>query len=125
MFMVGACYEGSGIKLSDTLNSPTFVPHPATGDILDWFVRHGADPAMKSAAHTARQLFQTWLSKKENQEKLRQQQMQFGFDEEGEEAMGQPLSDDIWTRRGITLLWDDETLSGFCPADRVISLRRF
>jgi hypothetical protein len=84
MFMTGACYEGSGIKLSDTLNSPSFVPHPATGDILDWFVRHGADPHMKSAAHTARQLFQTWLSKKENQEKLRQQQLQFGFDEAGE-----------------------------------------
>ena len=39
--------------------------------------------------------------------------------------MGQPLSDDIWTRRGITLLWDAETLSGFCPAERVVSLRRF
>src|SRR5262249_7148638 len=84
MFMVGACYEGSGIKLSGTLNSPTFIPHPATGGILGWFIRHGADLAMKSAAHTARQLFQTWLSKRENQEKLWQQQMQFGFDEAGE-----------------------------------------
>jgi len=84
MFMVGACYKSSGIKLSDTLNSPTFVPHPATGDILDWLVRHGADVTMKTAAHTSRQLFQTWLSKEENQEKLRQQQLQFGFDEAGE-----------------------------------------
>lgn len=84
MFMVGACYEGSGIKLSDTLNSPTFLPHPATGDILDWLVRNGADVPMKTAAHTARQLFKTWLSKKENQEKMREQQLKFGFDEAGE-----------------------------------------
>ncbi len=84
MFMVGACFEGSGIKVSDTLNSPSFLPHPATGDLLDWLVRHGGESHIKSAAHTARQLFQTWLSKKENQEKLQQQQMQFGFDEAGE-----------------------------------------
>jgi len=83
-FMVGACYEGSGIKLSDTLNRPTFVPHPATGDLLDWLIRHGGELKIKSAALIARQLFQTWLSKKENQEKLRQQQLQFGFDEAGE-----------------------------------------
>jgi hypothetical protein len=60
------------------------VPHPATGDILDWFLRHGADVEMKAAAHTARQLFTNWLSKKENQEKMRQQQLQFGFDEAGD-----------------------------------------
>ena len=84
MFMAGACYDGSGIKLSDTLNRPTFVPHPATGDLLDWLIRHGGESKIKSAALIARQLFQTWLSKKENQEKLRQQQLQFGFDEAGE-----------------------------------------
>ena len=84
MFMAGACYDGSGIKLSDTLNRPTFVPHPATGDLLDWLIRHGGELKIKSAALIARQLFQTWLSKKENQEKLRQQQLQFGFDEAGE-----------------------------------------
>jgi putative DNA methylase len=30
MFMVGACCEGSGIKLSETLDNPNFLPHPAT-----------------------------------------------------------------------------------------------
>jgi hypothetical protein len=39
--------------------------------------------------------------------------------------MGLPLSDDIWTRRGITLLWDAETLSELCLPDQVVSLRRF
>ena len=36
MFLVGACVDGSGIRVEDTLNSPNFAPHPATGDIVDW-----------------------------------------------------------------------------------------
>jgi putative DNA methylase len=37
MFLVGACYENSGIRVQDTLHNPNFSPHPATGDVLDWF----------------------------------------------------------------------------------------
>jgi putative DNA methylase len=29
MFLVGACFEGSGINVSDTLSNPNFRPHPA------------------------------------------------------------------------------------------------
>ena len=39
--------------------------------------------------------------------------------------MGPPLSDDIWTRRGITLLWDADKLSGLYSPDQIISLRQF
>ena len=39
--------------------------------------------------------------------------------------MGPPLADDIWARRGITLLWDAEKLSALCAPDQIISLRRF
>ena len=39
--------------------------------------------------------------------------------------MGPPLLDDIWTRRGISLLWDAETLAGLCTPSQVISLRQF
>ena len=39
--------------------------------------------------------------------------------------MGLPLSDDIWTRRGITLLWDADKLSGLYSPDQIISLRQF
>jgi hypothetical protein len=39
--------------------------------------------------------------------------------------MGPPLSDDIWTRRGISLLWDADMLVGLCASDEIISLRRF
>ena len=35
MFLIGACFEGSGINASDTLNNPNFRPHPALGALLD------------------------------------------------------------------------------------------
>lgn len=38
---------------------------------------------------------------------------------------GQPLHDIIWTRRGITLLWDADALAGVCSPHQVVSLRRF
>lgn len=38
---------------------------------------------------------------------------------------GQPLHDDIWTRRGITLLWDADALANVCSPHRVVSLRQF
>lgn len=40
--------------------------------------------------------------------------------------MQSPLvNDDLWTRRGITLLWDADELSKLCPANQVISLRQY
>jgi adenine-specific DNA methylase len=62
-FLIGACYDASGIKVSDTLNSGSFVPHPAISDLLDWFVKHGSDAAMKDAAKRARQIYSSWLTK--------------------------------------------------------------
>jgi hypothetical protein len=60
MFLVGACYENSGIRVQDTLNNPNFTPHPATGDLLDWLSRHGGDEDIKNAARLARQLYNSW-----------------------------------------------------------------
>jgi hypothetical protein len=65
MFLVGACYENSGIRVQDTLNSPNFTPHPATGDIVGWLVRHGGAPQIKEAARLAKQLYDGWLGKHE------------------------------------------------------------
>lgn len=62
-FLIGACYDDSGIKLSDTLNSGSFVPHPAISDLLDWFGKHGSDSNMKSAAKRAKQIYSSWLAK--------------------------------------------------------------
>jgi hypothetical protein len=38
---------------------------------------------------------------------------------------GPALYDDIWMRRGISLLWDAEALTKLCPPKEVISLRQF
>ncbi|OYW23336.1 MAG: site-specific DNA-methyltransferase, partial [Planctomycetales bacterium 12-60-4] len=66
-FLIGACYDESGIKLSDTLNSGSFVPHPAISDLLDWFAKHGSDTNMKSAAKRAKQIYSSWLAKNTTQ----------------------------------------------------------
>jgi putative DNA methylase len=67
-FLVGACYDDSGIKLSDTLDSGGFVPHPAINDLLDWFGKHGSDDIVKSAARRAKQIYATWLAKNTKEE---------------------------------------------------------
>lgn len=66
-FLIGACYEDSGIKVSDTLNSGSFVPHPAIDDLLDWFAKHGSDCNVKDAARRAKQIYSTWLAKNKPQ----------------------------------------------------------
>lgn len=39
--------------------------------------------------------------------------------------MGPTLHDDIWKRRGISLLWDADQLAILCQPQQVVSLRRF
>jgi hypothetical protein len=82
MFLVGACYENSGIRVQDTLGSPGFNPHPATADILDWLTRHGGDSDIKNAAMLAKQLFNSWMAK--NKRTVEVQRQLFGL--EGDEA---------------------------------------
>jgi hypothetical protein len=38
---------------------------------------------------------------------------------------GPTLHDDVWTRRGISLLWDADSLAHVCTPQQVVSLRRF
>jgi hypothetical protein len=80
IFLIGACYENSGINVNDTLNNQNFIPHPALGDILDWFCRHGGDDTMKGATRTARSIFKKWVSNNEPKIKEVQQTL---FDLEG------------------------------------------
>lgn len=79
MFLIGACYENSGIRVQDTLNSERFLPHPATGDVIDWFTRHGGDSKMKDAAKLAKQLYSKWVAS--NQPKIKAAQRTFDFAE--------------------------------------------
>lgn len=82
MFLIGACFEGSGINASETLNNEKFKPHPALGAILIWFKTHGADSPIRNAAITASKLYQNWESK--NQAKVQQLSL---FDALGEEEV--------------------------------------
>lgn len=81
MFMVGACFENSGLKLTDTLNNPNFFPHPANSDLLDWLTRHGGNATIKDAAKTALQLYRSWQVK--NVKKVEEQRLLFDLSEEG------------------------------------------
>jgi putative DNA methylase len=80
MFLIGACYQNSGIRVQDTLNSEKFLPHPATGDVIDWFTRHGGDALIKDAAKLAKQLYTKWVAS--NQPKVKAAQRTFDFAEE-------------------------------------------
>ncbi len=79
MFLIGACYEGSGIRVQDTLNSEKFIPHPATGDVIDWFTRHSGNAPMKDAARLAKQLYKKWVAA--NEPKVKAAQRTFDFAE--------------------------------------------
>lgn len=63
MFLIGACYEGSGINVNETLNNTNFKPHPALGALLTWQKTHGADKHVRAAAVTASDLYQGWTDR--------------------------------------------------------------
>jgi len=62
MFLVGGCFEGSGVRVKDTLDSPNFAPHPATADLVEWLCRHGGTQQIKHAAQRARTIYREWLA---------------------------------------------------------------
>lgn len=70
MVLVGACFGESGINVKKMLNSD-FKPHPALGDLLNWWVANGGSSEMRNAAITARQLYNTWAAN--NQQVVQQQ----------------------------------------------------
>ena len=81
VLIVGACFDGSGIKADDTLNNPNFKPHPALGALLEWFATRSSDSDVRTAAARAQRLHATWQSKN------RQQAQQISlFAEDGLEA---------------------------------------
>ena len=81
MFLIGACYENSGIRVQDTLNSTSFIPHPATGDIVDWLTRHGGNSDIKNAAMLAKQLYNNWQAKNKPQVEVQRKMFDLVEDE--------------------------------------------
>lgn len=78
LFLIGACYPESGIRVADTLGSATFRHHPAIPDLLEWFTRHGPDFTFKAAAARALALYQDWMER--NKPTVQAVQQEFDFD---------------------------------------------
>lgn len=79
LFLVGACYENSGINVQETLSNPNFSVHPAVGSLLKWFTRNGGNSEIKQAAIKAQQIYAAWQAK--NHQKMTEQLTLFGMDE--------------------------------------------
>jgi putative DNA methylase len=80
LFLIGACFLNSGMRVDETLNNPNFDPHPAVSDLLDWMLNRGGSKEIQSAAKVAKQLYAKWLS--ENKTRAEAVMKQFDIFEE-------------------------------------------
>ncbi|MGE4157860.1 MAG: DUF1156 domain-containing protein [Planctomycetota bacterium] len=80
-FLIGACFEGSGININETLNNENFKPHPALSALLTWHRTHGATTEIRNAASVAAHLYRTWVAKHQTPA---MKQMNLFFNEEDE-----------------------------------------
>lgn len=69
MFLIGSCFEGSGINVSETLRNENFRPHPALAALLEWHVRRGTTNEIRNAASRALLIYQSWERAHEDQVK--------------------------------------------------------
>lgn len=76
MFFIGSCFDGSGIKINDTLNNANFRPHPALSALLEWHSKRGATPEIRNGAARALQIFQIW--ERQNKPQIAKQLEFFG-----------------------------------------------
>lgn len=80
LFLIGACYDGSGINVKKELKSEYFKPHPALGELLNWLGSNGPNSQFRNASIIARQLFNKWSA--EHQPIINQQLLLFDMMEE-------------------------------------------
>ncbi|MGE0055691.1 MAG: DUF1156 domain-containing protein [Hyphomicrobium sp.] len=69
LVLIGACFDNSGINAADTLKNDNFKPHPALKDLLEWFMRRGADQATRNAAGRAVTIYNSWAAANQAQVK--------------------------------------------------------
>ena len=79
MFLIGACFDNSGINATDTLTNDNFKPHPALESLLEWFATRGATSEIRNAASRAHTILRSWPAKHETQA----QQMSLAYDDPG------------------------------------------
>lgn len=78
LFLLGANFESSDIRVRDTLNSPNFKHHPAIPDLLEWFIRKGATRELRDAAYRALTLYCAWME--DNKEEVDAQMTLFDLE---------------------------------------------
>jgi hypothetical protein len=69
MFLIGACYDGSGINAAETLKNENFRPHPALKALLEWHSRRGAKQEVRNAGARALSIYQSWENSHQDQVK--------------------------------------------------------
>jgi adenine-specific DNA methylase len=79
-FLIGACFENSGINATDTLSNDNFKPHPALDALLEWFAVRGASSEIRNASSRAQTILRSWRAKHESP---KQQQMALFFEDQG------------------------------------------
>ncbi|MCZ2112081.1 MAG: DUF1156 domain-containing protein [Dehalococcoidia bacterium] len=79
-FLIGACFENSGINANDTLTNDNFKPHPALSALLEWLTTRGATSEIRNAASRAQTILRSWRSKHESKQ---HQQMALFFEDQG------------------------------------------
>lgn len=77
-FLIGACFENSGISANDTLTNGNFKRHPALSSLLEWFSTRGATSEIRNAASRAQTILRSYVAKQEP----KQQQMALSFFED-------------------------------------------
>ena len=59
-FLIGACFDNSGINVTATLGNSNFAPHPALEPLLEWFARRGGTTEVRNAASRAGSILRQW-----------------------------------------------------------------
>lgn len=77
-FLIGSCFENSGINTTETLSNDNFKPHPALESLLGWFALRGGTQEVKNAASRAQTILRAWRAK----HTTKAQQMSLFFDDQ-------------------------------------------
>ena len=76
MFLIGACFDGSGINVMETISNQNFRPHPALAALLEWHSRRGAGQSVRNASLRALAILHEW--ERSHQEQVRQLKLEYG-----------------------------------------------
>jgi putative DNA methylase len=62
LVLIGACFDGSGINVADTLKNENFKPHVALKPLLEWLHKNGPDQTNRNAASRAVAIYNAWAA---------------------------------------------------------------